>query len=102
VTRKPPAGLDGLGALVLILFVAVASSLLRFQVDTLHEECERRGDQLAQFEVLLASGVPLGAAADTACGMLDGLFPGERLVGSETRGLLHLELRSQTDPGSRP
>jgi hypothetical protein len=102
VTRKPPAGLDGLGALVLILFVAVASSLLRFQVDMLHEECERRGDQLAQFEVLSASGVPLGSAFDTACAMLDGLFPGERLVGSETRGLVYFELRSQTDPGSRP
>lgn len=102
MTRKPPAGLDGLGALVLILFVAASSSLLRFQVDALHEECERREDQLAQFGVLQAAGVPPGAAADTACAMLEGLFPGERLVGSETRGLVHLELRSQTDPGSRP
>lgn len=95
-------GLDGNGALLLVLFVAVASSLVRWQICQLDEACSRRADQLAQFEVLLASRVPAGRAGAATVAMLDGLFPGEQLVCIEHHGTVCLDLRASGSAGARP
>lgn len=95
-------GRDGIGALLLVLFIAVASASVRWQIGQLDEACSRRADQLAQFDVLVAGGVPAGSAGDAALEMLDGLFPGERLVCVGIHGRVHLDLRAGDQAGVRP
>jgi hypothetical protein len=95
-------GLEGTGALLLVLFVAVGAMLLRWQIGQLDATCTRRVDQLAQFEVLMDAGVPGGSAGADAVAMLDGLFAGEQLVCVEVDGKIYLDLRASERAGARP
>jgi hypothetical protein len=88
--------------MLVLMLVAAAAGCLRLEIDALHDDCRRRADQLAQFELLVTHDRPAGAAVPAALGMLDGLFPGERLVARELTAIRHLDLQPLPAAGARP
>lgn len=102
MSARPGDRTDGLGAMLVLVLVAAAAACLRIEIDALHDDCRRRADQLAQFELLVTHDRPAGAAVPAALGMLDGLFPGERLVAREHASIRHLDLQPVNSAGARP